>query len=363
MTTHTTLPSQDGYRMPAEFEPHKGCILIWPFRGDSWPYGGGAAHKVFTSLAEIISRSEEVLVCAPAARYDLARSSLPDTVRVFKVETDDSWARDYAPTFVSNKTSLRGINWRFNAWGGEHDGLYDSWDLDDALAPALCDYLSTEMYDAHHFVMEGGAIHTDGEGTLLTTESCLLSPGRNPKMSKEEIEDTLLSYLGASKVIWLPEGIVNDETNGHIDNICAFTAPGEVVLAFPEDTSDLQYEPSRKALEVLENSTDAKGRHIKVRKLPMPSPAYVTEYELKGLDLLNGEPVREVGERLAASYANFYISNKDVIVPGFDDKNDEVAREILEECFPGRTVHTLQSRDLLIGGGNFHCITQQIPAI
>ncbi len=356
-----TLPKEDGFRMPGEFEPHEGCILIWPHRGDSWPYGGDAAKKVFRELVRLISESEQVTVCVPPSEYDKARDFLPDDTELIQVETDDSWARDYAPTFVKKGNIIRGINWCFNAWGGDYDGLYDYWANDDNLCQSLCTHKKIDMYDAHHFVMEGGAVHSDGQGTLITTESCLLSPGRNPHMTKVAIEETLCNYLGASKVIWLPEGIVNDETNGHVDNICAFTSPGHVVLAFPEDKTDAQYEPSKKALDVLRASTDAAGNPIEVHLLPMPKPCLVTKHELDGLDLLNGEPVRTVGERLAASYANFYIANKTVIVPGFDDDNDEVARRIIAELFPDRRVVTLQSREVLIGGGNFHCLTQQIP--
>ena len=361
MSVINSFPINDGYRMPGEFEPHSGCILIWPFRGDSWPHGGRAARKIFCELVSIIASSEDVLVCVAPGEQDKAAAMLP-AGRTFIVETDDSWARDYAPTFVSNGSSLRGINWEFNAWGGEYDGLYDSWDRDNALAPALCRELGIDMYNAG-FVMEGGAFHTDGEGTVITTESCLLSPGRNPQLSKAEIEHLLCSYLHCSKVIWLPLGIIDDETNGHVDNLCAFTAPGKVVLSFPEDPADPQYKSSAAALDILGKERDAKGRIPEVTLLPMPKPALVTEYECAGLDLLNGQPVRHPGERLAASYANFYISNSTVIVPGFNDENDETARRILEKQFPDREVVTLQSRDFLIGGGNFHCITQQIPKV
>ena len=361
MNTYSTLPIDDGFRMPGEFEPHEGCILIWPFRGDSWPYGGDAAKAVFCSLVELISRSEHVTVCVKEKEYPRAKNDLPANVDLYVVETDDSWARDYAPTFVTDGKSLRGINWKFNAWGGDYDGLYDSWEQDDALAAKLCSHLHYNYYDASPFVMEGGAFHVDGEGTIITTESCLLSPGRNPDMTKEEIEKTLCSYLGAKKVIWLPDGIVNDETNGHVDNLLAFTSPTNIVLALPEDKDDPQYMSSSRAYDILKGETDAKGRPFQIHPLPMPAPALVTEYECKGLDLLNGEPVRTPGERLAASYANFYIANDTVIVPGFNDPNDEASRQIIASLFPDREVVTLQSREVLIGGGNFHCITQQIP--
>ena len=180
-------------------------------------------------------------------------------------------------------------------------------------------------------------------------------------MSQQQIEEKLLEYLGAEKVIWLDRGIYNDETNEHVDNICAFVKPGEVVLAWTDDTSDPQYEMSRSCLEILENSTDAKGRRIKVHKLYLPKPVTITADECDGLDTMDFEPTRTPGERLAASYVNFYISNGAVVMPFFGDPADEPARQKLQELFPDREVIPIYARDILIGGGNIHCITQQIP--
>ena len=355
-------PKQDGFHMPAEFEPHEGCILIFPERSDSWQYGGYAARKAFVQVVEAIARSEKVTVCASAKQYDNARALLPEHVRVVEMSSNDSWARDYAPTFVKNEVGeVRGVDWGFNAWGGLHDGLYFPWDQDNAMARKLCDLLEKDVYHKRDFILEGGSIHVDGEGTCLVTENCLLSAGRNPQMTREEIEDTLREYLGVSAIIWLPCGIYHDETNEHVDNICAFTAPGEVVLAWTEDVSDPQYAMSKACLEVLENTTDAKGRSLKVHKLPLPKPVTITEEECSGLDLCWDEPTRTPGERLAASYVNFYIANKHIVMPGFGDPADQQAKEILQGLFPDREVIQIYARDILIGGGNIHCITQQIP--
>ena len=355
-------PKQDGFHMPAEFEPHEGCILIFPERSDSWQYGGYAARKAFVQVVEAIARSEKVTVCASAKQYDNARALLPEHVRVVEMSSNDSWARDYAPTFVKNEVGeVRGVDWGFNAWGGLHDGLYFPWDQDNAMARKLCDLLEKDVYHKRDFILEGGSIHVDGEGTCLVTENCLLSAGRNPQMTREEIEDTLREYLGVSAIIWLPCGIYHDETNEHVDNICAFTAPGEVVLAWTEEVSDPQYAMSKACLEVLENTTDAKGRSLKVHKLPLPKPVTITEEECSGLDLCWDEPTRTPGERLAASYVNFYIANKHIVMPGFGDPADQQAKEILQGLFPDREVIQIYARDILIGGGNIHCITQQIP--
>lgn len=195
----------------------------------------------------------------------------------------------------------------------------------------------------------------------MVTESCLLSRGRNPELTREEIEDNLKSYLNVSTILWLPCGIYHDETNEHVDNICAFVAPGEVVLAWTEDGNDPQYAMSRACLEYLQKAVDARGRHIRVHKLPLPKPVTMTEEECLGLDTCWDEPTRTPGERLAASYVNFYIANRSIVMPGFGDPADEPAREILQGLFPDREVVQINTRDILIGGGNIHCITQQIP--
>ena len=302
---HST-PSHDGFHMPAEYELHSGCILIWPERPDSWQFGGYAARKAFIKIATAIAKSEQVTVCASFNQYNNARQSLPANVRVVEMSSNDSWARDYAPTFVKNdQGELRGINWYFNAWGGLHDGLYFPWDKDNAMANKLCDLLFVDAYDAQDFILEGGSIHVDGEGTALVTENCLLSAGRNPDMTKDEITDKLKEYLGVEKVIWLRYGIYNDETNEHVDNICAFTKPGHVVLAWTDDESDPQYAMSKSCLDILTAETDAKGRNITVHKLPIPKPVCITQEECDGLDNMDFEPTRTAGERLAASYVNF----------------------------------------------------------
>ena len=357
-----STPAADGFRMPAEFEPHEGCIMIFPERSDSWQYGAYAARKAFVKIAEVIAESEKLTVCASEAQYDNARAMLPDHIRVVEMASNDSWARDYAPTFVKNDAGeVRGIDWGFNAWGGLYDGLYFPWDKDNRMARKLCDLLEKDVYDKRDFILEGGSIHVDGEGTCMVTESCLLSKGRNPELSREQIENILKEYLNVSTVLWLPCGIYHDETNEHVDNICAFVAPGEVVLAWTEDESDVQYAMSKACLDYLEKAVDAKGRRIKVHKLPLPKPVTMTAEECDGLDACWDEPTRNPGERLAASYVNFYISNKNIVMPGFGDPADEKAKRILQDLFPDREVVQIYARDILIGGGNIHCITQQIP--
>jgi len=336
--------------------------MIFPERSDSWQYGGYAARKAFAQVAEAIARSEHVTVCAGAAQYDNARALLSPQIRVVEMSSNDAWARDYCPTFVRNdQGEVRGIDWGFNAWGGLYDGLYFPWDKDDQMARKLCDLLERDVYDKRSFILEGGSIHVDGEGTCMVTESCLLSRGRNPDLTREEIEKVLQDYLNVSRILWLPCGIYGDETNEHVDNICAFTAPGEVVLAWTEDETDVQYAMSKACLDYLEQAVDARGRRIRVHKLPLPKPVTITAQECQGLDFCQGAPTRIPGERLAASYVNFYIANEAIVMPGFGDPADERAKEILQGLFLDREVIQIYARDILIGGGNIHCITQQIP--
>jgi agmatine deiminase len=359
----TSLPAVDGYSMPGEFEPHWGCVMIWPKRPGSWPFGAREARKAFAEIAEAIADSEHVIMLAEADVIDSARALLSDRIQVVLMESDDAWARDTGPTFVVSHTGhVRGIDWQFNAWGGELDGLYADWRKDALVAERFLDAFGYETYDARHFVLEGGSIHSDGEGTILVTESCLLSPGRNPSMTKPEIEERLKNYLGAEKIIWLPYGIYQDETNEHVDNVCAFVRPGEVVLAWTDDKEDPQYEMSLADLKLLEQETDAKGNHFIIHKLPIPKePVCIKAEELSGFIFEPGEDMREAGERLAASYVNFYLSNGGVIVPQFGDEHDEGALKLLGECFPERKIYPIYARDIIVGGGNIHCITQQIP--
>lgn len=375
-----SIPAWEGFFMPGEFEPHRGCILIWPFRPGSWNYGAVPAREAFRQVIWAIARSEKVWVAAGTEGMDSAQEMLLkegrvlgqpeevlENIEIFPAQTDDSWARDIGPTFLKNAAGqVRCVNWEFNAWGGAEDGLYASWEKDNAFAKAFAKKEGYRCYDAAPFVLEGGAIHSDGEGTLLVTEACLLSKGRNPSLSKEEIEEKLKGYLGVQKVIWLPRGIYNDETNEHVDNVCAFLKPGHVVLAWTDNKEDPQYEMSMACLKVLEQERDAKGRSIQVHKLPVPDvPVRVTEEEVKGFVFEEGEDFREPGERLAASYVNFYFSNGAVVMPVFGGENEESDRravKIMEELCPERQVIPIPARAILSGGGNIHCITQQVPA-
>ncbi|MEE3456509.1 MAG: agmatine deiminase [Lachnospiraceae bacterium] len=356
-----------GIRFPGEFEPHEGTLMVWPERPGSWGKDPSGAERAFTDIIEALLEVEKVwLVVSPkAAPAVRERFAGQERLTFIEAETDDSWARDIGPTFVFSKEGRLAVNWSFNAWGGEVDGLYASWEKDDRLARTFAAAIGNEVLDAAPFVLEGGSIHTDGEGTLMVTESCLLSAGRNPSLTKAEIEERLKTYLGVAKVLWLPRGIYMDETNEHVDNVVAFIRPGEVVLAWTDNREDPQYELSAQNLAYLEGETDAKGRKIKVRKLPIPDvPVCCSARDIDNYVFEPGEDTREAGERLAASYVNFYFANGIALVPQFGGENaesDARAVKILAELCPERRIVPISARDILLGGGNIHCITQQVP--
>jgi len=354
-------PRRDGYRMPGEFEPHGGCWMLWPERPDNWRLGGKPAQSAFVAVATAIAGSERVSVGVSAAQYANARRLLPAAIRVVEISSNDAWMRDVGPTFVVNERGgLRGVDWGFNAWGGLDGGLYFPWDQDEAVARKVLEVEGCERYRAP-FVLEGGSIHVDGQGTVITTEECLLNRNRNPHLSREQIEDLLRRYLNVATVIWLGQGVHGDETDGHVDNLCAYVKPAEVVLTWTDDKRDPQYAISRDAYERLMAARDARGRRFKVHKLPQPGPLHMTKQESAGVDSAEGTQPRAAGMRLAASYVNFYIGTRRIVAPLLDPKRDTAALRSLQSLFPRHEVVGAPGREILLGGGNIHCITQQVP--
>ena len=360
--THPGTPAADGFRMPGEFEPHAGCWMLWPERPDNWREAARPAQLAFAQVAVAIAQFEPVTVGVSTAHYEAARALLSERVRVVEMAHDDAWMRDVGPTCVVNRRgTVRGVDWRFNAWGGLNGGLYFPWDQDDLVARKV---LETERLDRYRapMVNEGGAIHVDGEGSALVTEECLLNPNRNPGFDRADIERRLREYLGVSQVIWLGKGIVNDETGGHIDDLACFARPGVVCLTWTNRQRDPQYVTSLDAFERLQEARDARGRRLKVVRLPMPGPLYMRAGEAAGVIAKEGSRPRMAGERLAATYVNFYIANGGIVMPLLDARTDAEAAARLKRLVPGRRVVGVPSREILLGGGNIHCITQQIPA-
>jgi agmatine deiminase len=359
--TLETTPAADGFHMPAEFEPHAGCWLLWPERPSNWRLGAKPAQAAFAAVATAIATGEPVTVGASRAQFVNARAMLPEAIRVVEVSSDDAWMRDVGPTFVVNRRGVvRGVDWVFNAWGGITSGLHYPWDQDDLVARKVLEIERCDRYRAP-FVLEGGAIHVDGEGTLITTEECLLNPNRNPHLDKGQLEILLHEYLGITNVIWLSKGVIDDETSGHVDNLCCFARPGELVLTWTDDKRDPQYRVSLDAYERLSQARDAAGRRLKIHKLQQPGPLRRTREEARHLDAVEGAKPRAAYERLAGSYVNFYMANSTIVVPLLDPKHDRAAMRALARIFPERRVIGVQAREILLGGGNIHCITQQVP--
>ncbi len=358
---HST-PRADGFRMPAEWEAHAGCWMLWPQRRDTWRNGGKPAQHAFVEVARQISRFEPVTMGVNADQYENARAMLPSRARAVELSSNDAWMRDCGATFVVNdKGETRGIDWTFNAWGGLQKKMYFPWDQDDLVAAKMLEIESLDRYKAP-LVMEGGSFHVDGQGTLITTEQCLLHPNRNPDLTRADIEQRLSDYLNVEEILWLPRGVYEDETDGHVDNICCFARPGVVAITWTDDKADPQYERSAEAYDALKSARDARGRPLEVHKIHQPDPMTMTQEEAEGLDVVDSAFLRPPGERLAGSYINFYIANGGIILPQFNDRRDEDAGRKLAELFPQHRIVGVQSREILLGGGNIHCITQQQPA-
>jgi agmatine deiminase len=354
-------PRADGFRMPGEFEPHAQTWMLWPQRPDNWRLGAKPAQRAWVEVASAIARFEPVTVGANHDQFENARVMLPAHVRVVEISSNDAWMRDCGPTFVvDDKGGVRLVHWDFNAWGGFYDGLYWPWDKDQMVPLKVAEIERVDRYRAP-LVLEGGSFHVDGEGTVLTTEECLLSPGRNPDLTREQIEQHLRDYLNVEKVLWLAKGIDPEETNGHVDDVACFVRPGVALAAVTDDRDDRRYDLLQDNLQRLREATDARGRRLEVHTVPMPAIMEITEEEAWGVDTAEGSIPRRPGDKTAASYLNFLICNGGIVMPRFGDANDLVAKAKLEELFPGREVVAVPGREIVLGGGNVHCITQQQP--
>ena len=359
--TLDSTPRQDGCRMPGEFEAHTGCWMLWPERPDHWRLDANPAQQAFTAVAAAISRFEAVTMCVSADQYRNARQLLPPEVRLVEMSSDDAWMRDCGPTFVvDGQGGVRGVDWQFNAWDGLRRGLYSSRDQEAQVARKVLEALHFDRYLAP-LVLDGGSIHVDGQGTCLTTAECLLNPKRSPQLSKAEIEAQLVEYLNVEKVIWLPRGVYRDESGGHVDNLVCFVRPHVLALTWTDQRNDPQYEISSEAYEVLSEQTDVRGRRFEIHRIHQPGPLQITSEESQGVDAIEGTLPRQPGDRLAGSYINFYITNGGVIAPVFADPNDAAALRALRALFPARQVVSVPAREILLGGGNIHRLTQQQP--
>jgi agmatine deiminase len=333
-------PAASGFHMPAEWAPHARCWMAWPCRTALWYGRERQARSAYAAVARAISLWEPLTMLARPEDREEAVAACGAGVEVLAMPLDDSWMRDSGPTFLVNGAGeVAGADWRFNAWGGK----FLPFDQDAAVAGRVLEELGMRAFQAP-FVLEGGSIHVDGEGTVITTEQCLLNPNRNPSLSRAEIEANLRAWLGVQQIIWLGDGLENDQTDGHVDDITCFARPGTVITVTCSDPRDANHAVLDDNLRRLQAATDASGRPLEIIELPLPARR----------DGASG--------RLALTYLNFYLANGAVIAPAFDDPMDEAAAGILARAFPERVVVQLPALDILEGGGGIHCITQQQPA-
>ncbi|MGH7818621.1 MAG: agmatine deiminase family protein [Candidatus Binatia bacterium] len=341
-----STPAALGYRMPAEWEPHTATWLSWPHNPETWPGKIEPIPAVFAEIVAAVSPGERVRILVADERLEAsARSALDERgidlarVEFFRIPTNDAWMRDHGPIFLVGAEPEPAItDWGYNAWGGK----YPPFDLDDRVPARLSERLGLRRFEPG-MILEGGSIDVNGAGTLLTTESCLLNPNRNPSLSRADIERRLSDYLGIGNVLWLGDGIVGDDTDGHVDDLTRFVNPTTVITVVEKDPADENYRALEENRERLESMKDENGRPLDVVRLPMPRAIY------------------HEGRRLPASYANFYIANRAVLVPTFRDPNDERACRTLAGLFPGRQVVPIYCADLILGLGAVHCVTQQQP--
>ncbi len=352
-----STPRADGFHMPPEWAVHARTWMLWPERPDNWRLEAGPAQKAFMAVADAISQFEPLTMGACPHQTRNAGIMLPPNMRIADIPNNDSWMRDCGPTFVVNgKGGVRLVDWQFNAWGG----LYADWSLDEVVPKRVAEIEGLDYYCAP-LILEGGSIHVDGEGTLLTTEECLLNENRNPDLTRAQIENYLREYTGAEKVLWLKAGVYHDETDGHVDNIACFLHPGLVALSWTDDRNDPQYPISKDAFDRLTKFNDARSRKLKVLKIHQPDPILITAEEAAGVLPVEGTYPRQTGDRMAASYINFYTCNGGIILPTFNDPHDKLAMDALQQAMPDRKVVGVPAREILLGGGNIHCITQQQP--
>lgn len=359
-----TTPLSDGFRFPFEGNEHQATFILMPCRLDTWRKKARPAQENYIEVIKAISEHEKVIVGVhpSMSRKLVDELQAIENVVVWKLRYNDAWARDNMPLFLTNGEKLRTVDFRFNAWGGKVDGLYSDYHDDDHLGESVSKKLKLLSYYLPSFVLEGGSIAIDGEGTLITTEACLLSKGRNPTYTKEEIEEILHDYLAVDKVIWVPHGIYQDETNEHIDNMVSFVKPGEVVMAWCNNKSDPQYRYCQQTLQALEEAYDAKGRKLVIHKMPLPKPMYLSK-DIANQLISNDATLdnREEGRRLAASYVNYYQGKDFIVMPAFGVKEDKEAFKLMQELYPNKKIHQINTYEILLGGGNIHCITMQLP--
>ncbi len=356
-------PAAQGWSMPAEWEPHAAVWLAWPHDPTTFTQGIEKAERTFCEIIKALEGSEKVeLIVLDDKMRKRAEAMLVEfgadlgNINFHEVEYADVWTRDYGPTFLTNSAWVK---WQYNVYGkaGDDEIYYAPLLKDNDVFNKLA--LPGQKFEPN-MVLEGGSVEVNGRGTLVTTEQCLLNPDRNPNLTKDQIEECLIDYLGVRQIIWLKRGLVNDHTDGHIDDLAKFVSPDKILCAYETDPSDENYSQLKENYQVLKAATDQDGRPFEVVKLPMPHMRYAAGHTVHSGIASNSSSGQEA-EKAAVSYLNFYIGNRVLLVPKFEDPNDAEALAIIQSCFPDRKVVAIDCRDIIYGGGTLHCMTQQQP--
>jgi len=339
-------PQSEGFRWPAEWEPHHATWLAWPHNAETWPGHLEAVVASYVEMVRALHTGERVCITVldeameEAARRRLGQAGIESGLEFHRFPTDDAWIRDHGPVFVKRANQVAVVDFRFDSWGRK----YPPWDRDDRIPAAIAAARGMRRFGVE-IVLEGGSVDGNGCGSVLTTESCLLNPNRGPSRTREALERILHQTLGATQVLWLAAGIEGDDTDGHVDDLCRFVNPTTVVAAEEKDPGDPNHAPLAENLRRLREMRDQEGKPLAVATLPMPPP------------------LRIAGLRCPASYANFYLANQVVLVPVFEAASDARALAVLRELLPGREVVPIRARELVLGLGAVHCLTQQEPAL
>lgn len=334
-------------RLPAEWEEHQGILLSWPHNQETWPQVQDQVFKLYFKMMDALLYSEEVYLLVPHQELVplihnvMGQHEFFDRLKILVKKTNDAWARDYGPMTIIENGKRLALDFGFNMWGGK----YPPWDHDNEVPKYMSEILGIPS-EKKEIVLEGGSIDCNGEGVLLTSKSCLLNPNRNPSMTQNDIEVYLTKSFGLRKILWLEEGIIGDDTDGHIDDMTRFVAKDHIVTVREANDHDENFSILEKNYQELLAMTDADGNPFKVTSMPMPSPVFDLQ-----------------GNRLPASYANFLIANKVILLPQFEDEKDHLACEIMASCFPERRVVPIPCRELIVGLGALHCISMQIPKV
>ncbi len=357
-----STPKKDGFSLLSNFD-HGDCVYyLWPERSDVWLNGGKDAQDVVTGVLNQIIKYDKVIIGVnDIKKFKEQNFNINKNIQIEQISYNDAWIRDTGPTIISNeKRQFRAVNFGFNGYGGKLEGLYFPFDLDLKLAERLCEKHNVSFYPVPNFILEGGSICSNGKGTVIAIEKCVLNPNRNPKFSKKQAENIFADYFGTKKVIWIEEGLKFDETGGHIDNVCSFINENTVAVACESNKKDAQYDILHKIYKKLNSETTYDGKPLKIVKIHQPHCAPITKTEASQIVSNKDVKTRLEGDEVVGSYINAFISDKYIVVPQFGSKVDDEAVETYKKLFTNKKIIKFNARPLVISGGGIHCVLKKL---